>query len=269
MHIHTPASFHWEGERFTQGGSGPHDTALIDEMVRALNDAAPAVYAIQDYWHFDGWFALKRRLNDAGGPALEKTVFPGIELRIAAPMAARLNAHVIFSDEIPDQLLRDFLSNLKLEITGQPVSEHALITYARGVNADKLKLHGFDKAQVQTDDGVALRAGHVTAEITVDSYKAAVRCVPCGLACGFMPFETNDGLATIKHLDHYAYAIGLVDSSPIFETRNEGLWNSLRRTSHSGERKVLRRLSRVYRQHASAACFRQRRAQVPRRAGRQ
>lgn len=226
LHIHTPASFHWEGERFTQAGSGPHDIELIDEMVGALNDAAPAVYAIQDYWHFDGWFALKRRLGDDGAPALEKTVFPGIELRIAAPMAARLNAHVIFSDEIPDQLLRDFLSNLKLEITGQPVSEHALITYARGVNADKLKLHGFEKMQVQTDDRVALRAGHVTAEITVDSYKAAVRCVPDGLACGFMPFETHDGLATIKHLDHYAYAIGLVDSSPIFETRNEGLWNA-------------------------------------------
>jgi ABC-type lipoprotein export system ATPase subunit len=226
LHIHTPASFHWEGQRFECGGNGPHDAALIDEMVSALNDAAPAVYGIQDYWHFDGWFALKRRLKEPGGPALEKTVFPGIELRIAAPMAARLNAHVIFSDEIPDQLLRDFLSNLKLEITGQPVSEHALITYARGVNADKLKLHGFDKAQVQTDDQVALRAGHVTAEITVDSYKAAVRGVPDGFARGFMPFETNDGLATIKHLEHYAYAIGLVESSPIFETRNEALWNA-------------------------------------------
>jgi len=227
LHIHTPASFHWSGERFTQAGTGERDLQLIDEMVGALNDATPAVYAIQDYWLFDGWFALKRRLGDADAPVLEKTVFPGIELRIAAPMAARLNAHVVFSDEIPNQLLRDFLSNLKLEITGQPVSEHALITFARDVNADKLKLHGFDKAQVLLDDATALKAGYCTAEVTVDSYKAAVRCVPGGMACGFMAFDTSDGLAKVDHLKHYAYAIGLVDSSPIFETRNVGLWNAL------------------------------------------
>lgn len=226
LHIHTPASFHWKGERFTQGGASDRDKQLIDEMIKALNDATPAVFAIQDYWHFDGWFALKRRLAEAGSPHLEKTVFPGIELRIAAPMASRLNAHVIFSDEIPDQLLRDFLSTLKLEITGQPVSDHALMTYARALTADKLKLHGFEKAVVTTTDSVALEAGYVTAEITVESYKAAVRAVPDGLASGFMPFDTNDGLASIKHLEHYAYAIGLFDGSPIFETRNDGLWNA-------------------------------------------
>jgi len=226
LHIHTPGSFHWKGERFTQGGSSSRDKELIDDMVAALNDAAPAVYAIQDYWHFDGWFALKRRLSEAGAPALEKTVFPGIELRIAAPMAARLNAHVIFSDKIPDQLLRDFISQLKLELTGQPLSAHALMTYARGVHVDKLKAHGFDKARVIAEDQVALNAGYVTAEITVESYKAAVRAVPEGLASGFMPFDTNDGLASVKHLEHYAYAIGLFDSSPIFETRNEGFWNA-------------------------------------------
>jgi len=141
-------------------------------------------------------------------------------------MTGRLNAHVIFSDEIPDQFLRDFLSTLKLEITGQPVSDHALMTYARTLPADKLKLHGYDKAAVATTDSIALAAGYDTAEVTVDSYKAAVRAVPDGLATGFMPFDTNDGLASIKHLEHYAYAIGLFDSSPIFETRNDGLWNA-------------------------------------------
>ena len=235
LHIHTPASFRWKGERFTQGGASDHDRQLIDEMIKALNKAPPEVFAIQDYWHFEGWFALKRRLTEADSPDLEKTIFPGIELRIAAPMASRLNAHVIFSDEIPDQLLRDFLSTLKLEITGQPVSDHALITYARTLTADKLKLHGFDKGAVTTKDPVALAAGYVTAEITVDSYKAAVRAVPDGLAMGFMPFDTNDGLASIEHLEHYAYAIGLFDSSPIFETRDDGLWNAFvgRRTPNN------------------------------------
>lgn len=233
LHIHTPASFHWKGEHFTNSGSSPRDKELLDEMIGALNDAQPQVYAIQDYWHFDGWFALKQRLSETGAPVLEKTVFPGIELRIAAPMRARLNAHVIFSDQIPDQLLRDFLSNLKLEIINQPVSPHALMTYARRLSADKLKMHGFDKAEVTEHDQIALRAGYVTAEVSVESYKAAVRAVPDGLGSGFMPFETNDGLTSVQHMEHYAYAIGLFDSSPIFETRKDGYWNAFvgRRTS--------------------------------------
>lgn len=226
LHIHSPASFHWKGERFSASGCTSRDNELIDEMIRAINDAAPAVYAIQDYWGFDGWFALKRRISEGVGPQLEKTVFPGIELRLAAPIQGRLNAHVLFSDEIPDQHLRDFLSALKLEITGQPLSPHALIAYARAANADKLKTHSFEKAEVMADEDTALRAGCIIAELNVDSYKTAVRAVPDGMALGFMPFETNDGLASVKHQEHYAYAIGLFDSSPIFETRKEGLWNA-------------------------------------------
>jgi predicted ATPase len=226
LHIHTPASFHWKGERFSAAANTASDDVLIDEMIGALNDAAPAVYAIQYYWGFEGWFALKRRLANGTGPALNKMVFPGIELRLAAPIQGRLNAHVLFSNEIPDQFLRDFLSSLKLEITGQSLSPHALIAYARAANADKLATHGFDKAEVLASNEIALRAGSMIAELNVDSYKAAVRAVPDNLALGFMPFETNDGLASVKHQEHYAYAIGLFDSSPIFETRKEGLWNA-------------------------------------------
>jgi hypothetical protein len=76
LHIHTPASFHWKGERFSASGSTSRDDELIDEMISAINDSAPAVFAIQDYWGFDGWFALKRRLNEGAGPQLEKDRFP-------------------------------------------------------------------------------------------------------------------------------------------------------------------------------------------------
>jgi len=54
LHIHTPASFHWKGERFSASGSTSRDKELIDEMIAAINGAAPAVFAIQDYWGFDG-----------------------------------------------------------------------------------------------------------------------------------------------------------------------------------------------------------------------
>ena len=222
LHIHSPASFHWGGERL--GSDSDRNNQLVDEMIRALNDAAPTAFGLMDYWTFDGWFALKTRRAQQAAPKLAKTVFPGIELRLAAPMEGRLNAHVLFSDEISDQHLKDFLSRLKLELVDQPLSPAALIEYARYAGADKLTKHGFDKSRIAADDAEALRAGCEIAEINVDSYKEAIRHVPGGRAIGFMPFTTNDGLASVKWCDHYAYALGLFESSPIFETRNPDLW---------------------------------------------
>ncbi|MBQ69075.1 ABC transporter [Candidatus Saccharibacteria bacterium] len=222
LHVHTPASFHWTGEKF--GTSAAKNAALVDAMIGAANGAEPAVFALQDYFTFDGWFELKKRLGEAGAPALSKTIFPGIELRLSAPMDGRLNAHVIFSNEIDDQYLRDFLARLRLELTDQPLSRHALIQYAKGANTDKLKHHGFDKTKCADDDAYALRAGYEIAEITVKSYQEAVQAVPQGMAVGFMPFSTNDGLESVKWAEHYAYALSLFSTSPIFETRDVAKW---------------------------------------------
>lgn len=222
LHIHSPASFQWEGERL--GDDEPKNAVLIDKMIHALNDATPAAFALMDYWHFDGWFALKKRRAQAGAPKLTKTVFPGIELRLAAPMPGRLNAHVLFADHINDQYLRDFLSRLKLELINQPLSRNGLIEYARKANADKLDVHGFKKKEVAADDNLAFDAGCKIAEINCDSYKTAIQEVPKGLAIGFMPFSTHDGLAQISWGKHYAYALGLFEASPIFETRKLDQW---------------------------------------------
>lgn len=163
LHIHSPASFHWHGKRF--GSDAAANRALIDEMIAALNAAEPAVFALMDYWTFEGWFALKRRLMEHGAPELKKRVFPGIELRLAAPTSCRLNAHVIFSDELEDQVLHDFQSSLQVEVVSRPLSQAALMELARTVGEDKLKVHGFKKAEIQTDDQKALLAGSMMAEI--------------------------------------------------------------------------------------------------------
>ena len=229
LHIHTPASFHWNGPRFTSDPYSPENIALVDEMIYALNAAEPAVYAIMDYWTFDGWFALKHRLSQAGAPKLEKTVFPGIELRLMSPMKGRLNAHVLFSDKIDDQDLVDFKSNLLIEIPGKNsrnLSNAALIDYARLVPTDKLQHHALDKIKVTTDDSYALKAGSIMAELNCESYKHAIAKVKNNNAIGFMPFDTSDGLTGIERNEHYAYVLGLFKSSPIFETRNIGLWEA-------------------------------------------
>lgn len=218
LHIHTPASFHWNGEKFN--GDKKHDDALIDEMIHALNNAEPEVFAIMDYWTFDGWFKLQDRLKEPNSPKLEKTVFPGIELRLVAPMDGRLNAHVIFSNKIEKQILNDFKSVLQIAIINRPLSDSALMALARQTREDKLDNHGFKKNDIEHEDDKALKAGSTIAEITMESYKQAISKVPNNQAIGFMPFDTNDGLAEVKWADHYAYAMALFQSSPIFETRD-------------------------------------------------
>ena len=221
LHVHSPASFHWGGVRFEPGGiDSEKNRELIDEMIAALNQAKPAVYAVMDYWTFDGWFALKKRLKEAGSPQLQKTIFPGIELRLAAPTTCRLNAHVLFSDEVPDQVLHDFKSTLEVEIIKSSLSDNALMELARTISEDILKVHGIKKADVEHDDQKALLAGAMVAEINCESYKKAIEKVPKGQAIGFMPYDTSDGLAEVKWQEHYAFFLGLFRSSPIFETRN-------------------------------------------------
>lgn len=221
LHIHTPASFEWSGKKFDRKNLGsPANNALVDEMIKALNEAEPDVFALMDYWTFDGWFALKRRLSEPDAPKLTKTVFPGIELRLAAPMKGRLNAHVLFSNELNDQILKDFLSHLRLAENSRPLSDGGLIDFAKQVPDALLRYHGFKPEQVAADDAQAYIAGAKIAELTCDSYKEAIAKVPDEQAIGFMPYDTNDGLSDVKWTDHYAYFIGLVRCSPIFESRN-------------------------------------------------
>ncbi|MCW5590859.1 MAG: AAA family ATPase [Burkholderiales bacterium] len=223
LHVHTPASFHWQGQRFDGDLSSTQTKKLVDEMIETMNKAEPAVFAIMDYWTFDGWFALKQRLSETDAPKLTKKVFPGIELRLSAPTERRLNAHVIFSDEICDQHLKDFLANLKIERLDRSVSKDALVDLARATAADMLAKKGHKKDVVESDYADALLAGYKLAEVKTESYKQAISSVPDGLAIGFMPYDTSDGLAEVKWEQHYSYFLGLFESSPIFESRNREL----------------------------------------------
>jgi len=221
LHIHTPASFHWQGERF--GADEQRNTQLVDQMIEALNAAQPAVFALMDYWTFDGWFRLQDRLQEPGAPALQKLVFPGIELRLTAPADYRLNAHVLFCDKVTRQTLNDFRSALTVELMDRPLSEECLIQLARRVGADKLKCHSFKKSEVDADDRIALLAGSVIAEINPASYRQAINRVPNERAIGFMPFDTSDGLADVDWEAHYAFVMGMFESSLIFESRKPDL----------------------------------------------
>lgn len=223
FHVHTPASFQWSGQRFAAMTADEKNVSL-DAMIQAINSAQPEVFVLMDYWTFEGWFALKKRLLEAGAPALAKTVFPGIELRLVSPTTFRLNAHVVFSNTSSDQDLQNFKSKLQVALIDQPLSDECLIKLAKTRQADILHKHGFKLEEVVADDAHALKVGSTIAELTAESYKSAIAAVPEGNAIGFMPWDTNDGLAKADWVTHYSYVIGLMTASPIFETRKQELW---------------------------------------------
>lgn len=225
LHIHTPASFEWNsGKHFSQMNE-VEKTESVDLMINALNNAQPAVFVLMDYWTFDGWFLLKKRLAEVGAPKLSKTVFPGIELRLVSPTRYRLNAHVLFADDVSDQDLNNFKSKLEVALINQPLSDECLIRLAcEKAGSDLINKIGIKPEDVASDTAVALSAGSKIAEITSQSYQDAIKGVPNGKAIGFMPWDTNDGLAKADWERHYAYVIDLMKSSPIFETRRQELW---------------------------------------------
>ena len=96
-------------------------------MIKTLNEADADVFVLMDYFTFDGWVALQKRLSMPNHPKLLKVVFPGIELRLASHKLPRLNAHVVFSDKITITELNDFKSRLILDLVGKPLLDLALI----------------------------------------------------------------------------------------------------------------------------------------------
>jgi ABC-type lipoprotein export system ATPase subunit len=240
LHVHTPASFEWSGGKRLAQMTPDEKRAAIDEMITAMNAAVPRAFALMDYWTFDGWFALQDRLKEAGAPKLEKTVFPGIELRLVSPTPYRLNAHVVFADDTSRQDLLDFKSHLTVALVNQPLSDDCLVRLAQQhLNPDKLSKHGFKAEEVKANATTALLAGSKCAEVTADSYSDAIEKVPEGKAIGFMPWDTNDGLADADWNTHYAFVLGLMRSSPIFETRKVDLWAAFAGLKTDGNKKMI------------------------------
>ena len=226
LHIHTPASFQWSGGKLFRQMSPSEKATSVDQMIAALNEAEPAVFALMDYWTFDGWFALKNRLKEEGAPSLRKTVFPGIELRLVSPTKYRLNAHVLFSDDASDQDLINFRGRLEVALINDYLSDECLIRLAREkLGADLIKSLGYKKEDLE-DHHTALIAGSKAAEIDTQTYREAIEKFPAGKAIGFMPWDPSDGLAKADWKTHYSYVLGLMASSPIFETRRQELWEA-------------------------------------------
>ena len=219
LHVHTPASFHWNGsQKFSSMSKVERDDSLR-VMYDTIEKSDIAVFCIMDYWTFDGYFLFKKYIRD-NSLSFSKTVLPGMELRIEAPVDYRLNIHVMLSDNLSNQQLIDFKSKITIRSIERQISDEALMDFAKSLDDSKAKIHGFDKIEKLTKEKL-LQLGAYTAEITKSSLQKAIKSVPKGTCYILMPYDTSDGLKkldweTQPHADNY-----FMQSSHIFESRDE------------------------------------------------
>jgi len=217
LHIHTPASYNYAGGCFTK--MMPEQKAgAISQIITNINESDVAVYAINDYWTFDGYLEL-RKAHDAG-QEIQKSVFPAIELRIESASKHRLNIHVILSDKLTVQQLADFKMQLRLRLTDRPLSDEALIEFAKKLDGAKAKKHGAPEGYL--DDPAALaRLGAETAEITKASFEAALKAIPEDLRLVMAPYDCYGGMEKIDWKVQPAEDIYFLQLVDIVEERDQ------------------------------------------------
>jgi len=220
LHVHTPASFHWNGGKLLREMNDEERDSSFQELFNAIEKADVAVFCFTDYWTFDGYLQFKDFLQrkDLHCP---KTVFPGIELRVEAPANYRLNMQVIFSDSLSKQDLEDFKSKLTLTIgtIAKPLSDDAILAFAKSLDASKAKVHGFNDPKSLSNLEL-MKLGSATIEVTKESLYEAMKTV-VGNAYIVLPFDTDGGLAKLDWKTQPHAANFFMQISHIAESRKD------------------------------------------------
>lgn len=188
----------------------------LAEMVATISESDVAAFGIMDYWTFDGYWAVRDHL-DAGHQALSKAIFPGMELRIEAPVDFRLNIQVILSDSLSRQQLSDFKGALRIGVVDRPLSDESLVEFARTLDSNVAAKYGFSTADL--DEPGLLSLGSKTAKITRQSLEEARSRIPKASCLIVMPYDTSDGLVGLDWEKHPYDDCYFMQSAQIFETR--------------------------------------------------
>ena len=217
LHIHTPASFHWKEGKCFQGMTPEETQSSCQNIIKKINLSEPIAFSIVDYFTFDGILKIRDFLNKNPTNTLQKTVFPGIELRLEAPTDFRPNIQVIFSEKTTDQELNDFKSELEIFKSERPLSEEAIIEIAKTLIPDKARKH-IGTGDYKNNEAIAYELGCKIISITRHSFKTAIkkRKNKCLV---MLPYETFNGIEKLnweKHPIEDMYYLGLAD---FFESR--------------------------------------------------
>lgn len=220
LHIHTPASFHWNGGKQLTEMNDMEKEQAFQKMLDTINASDVEVFAITDYWTFDGYLEFKKYIKTKK-LTLNKRVFPGMELRVEAPVDYRLNIQVLLSDELTEQQLKDFKAKLKIGSIGRNLSDDALKDFAKSLDDSKAKEHGFASPSTLTDLEL-LQLGAKTAQITKESLCAdAFSAIPPKTGYILLPYDTSDGLLKLDWKKHPHDDNYFMQSAHLFESRSD------------------------------------------------
>lgn len=219
LHVHTPASFHWNGGKLLINMNRAEIEKDFQKLFDIIYHSDVAVFCFMDYWTFEGYFQFRQYLSEKGID-IGKTILPGMELRVEAPVDYRLNIHVILSDLLSNQQLRDFQSKLKIGSIDRPISNESIIQFATTLDESKARIHGFSHPNGLTKDKLLL-LGAMTVEVTKESLKEAMNSLPSGSGYILLPYDTTDGLKNLDwkthpHADNY-----FMQTASLFESRDE------------------------------------------------
>lgn len=221
LHIHTPASFHWnDGKKFSSMNQQEIDDSC-KSIIEKMNSIEPVAFAIMDYFTFDGVFKIREYINKNQN-SLHKTLFPGMELRIEAPTDFRLNIHVIFDDAVTDQELKDFQAHLKILApnNSRPLSKESIIQCARTLNSDEAKKY-IGHGNYQGDEEIAYELGCKTIRVTRESFDEAVKSIGQNKCLIILPYETSDGIEGLDWKTHPHEDRWFLGRADFFESRKQ------------------------------------------------
>lgn len=168
LHIHTPASYTWDGVR---------DDNAYKEIIKKMNESDVVAFAITDYWTFNGYKKLLEvNTKLPRTEKLKKVLLPGLELRFDILTdeenpkdKTRVNFQVIFNNDDNKGFYRvnQFYSQIKVSSTQKVISERSFIEIAKDYSDDVLqKLVG--KKRKQCKDNDYLMAGYKSCYISYD-----------------------------------------------------------------------------------------------------
>lgn len=220
LHIHTPASFHWkDGPQFRKMTDAQKKESCR-KIIEKINSSEPIAFCIVDYFTFDGILEIRKFLKDQFNLLKkEKTIFPGIELRVEAPTNYRLNVQVIFNENITDQELKDFQAELKIFNIDKNLSDEAIKEAAKKLPEDKAKYIGC--REYKNDDDVAYKLGCETILITRKSFEEAVKNLGKEKCLVILPYETSGGVEKLNWKNHPFEDIHYLQSADFFESRKQ------------------------------------------------
>jgi ABC-type lipoprotein export system ATPase subunit len=223
LHIHTPFSYHWKGQRLTSTSSDAEKDTIFEAMLKKFNTSSVDVFAVMDYWTAEGFLGFRKYLDSQPRDALKKTILCGVELRVEAPMTPRLNAHVIFSDAMTANEIRGFLAMLRIAVPGEsaelPVQQSSFIRYARALDEGKIQECGKTVGDVRTNEETAELVGMMTAKVTRKSLFEALDAHD-ETTIMLLAWDTHGGIKDLKWRDHAHDDAVLCQRTDMFEARN-------------------------------------------------